>query len=39
MAQLNGLDKGEEGRILVGGPLKDFEDHPEYPFTEVETID
>lgn len=32
MAELNALDKGEKGRMFVGGLLKGIEDHPEYPF-------
>ncbi|XP_046684318.1 1,5-anhydro-D-fructose reductase-like isoform X3 [Homalodisca vitripennis] len=32
MDELNGLDKGEEGRKFVGGIFKGIEHHPEYPF-------
>lgn len=32
IAELNALDKGEKGRMFVGGLLKGIEDHPEYPF-------
>lgn len=32
MAKLNALDKGEEGRILAGGVLTAYKEHPEYPF-------
>lgn len=35
MAELNALDKGEEGRILVGGVLREFENHPEWPFAKT----
>lgn len=37
MAELNSVDKGEEGRILVGGFLKDLVEHPEYPFPKRST--
>lgn len=35
MAALNALDKGEDGRIFIGGILKGIEVHPEYPFNKV----
>lgn len=37
MAKLNAVDKGEEGRILDGGFLKDLRAHPEYPFAKCST--
>lgn len=35
MAALNALDKGEDGRMFIGGILKGIEVHPEYPFKDV----
>lgn len=32
MAELNALDRGENGRMFRVGLLKGIEDHPEYPF-------
>lgn len=35
MAALNALDRGEDGRMFIGGILKGIEVHPEYPFKDV----